>query len=96
MLDRRKAQRGRTYIGSRVAFDNRYATLDCLVRNLSDHGAKIVFACPATIPNELDVMIHPKDDNRRARVIWRTESEAGVMFLPAKASKSASPAWRPL
>jgi hypothetical protein len=84
MLDRRKAHRTRTYLGSRVAFDNRYATLNCLVRNLSEDGAKIVFPSPATIPGELDLMIHRTDNGRRARIVWRTESQAGLMFVRSK------------
>jgi PilZ domain len=90
MQERRKIQRGRTYLGSRVAFNNRCSTIDCLVRNMSQDGAKIVFSSPLTIPSEFDLMIHQKGHSRRARVVWRREMEAGVEFLAAHAATVVS------
>lgn len=86
MEERRNAHRGRTYLGGRVSFNNRCSTADCLVRNLSPNGAKIVFASPATIPSEFDLTIARKGDSRRTRIVWRGELEAGVMFLPSNAA----------
>jgi hypothetical protein len=81
MEDRRKFHRDRTYIGASVVFNNRYSMLDCLVRNLSPDGAKIVFSSATPLPGEFDVMIRHKGDSRRARVTWRNETEAGILFL---------------
>ena len=83
MQERRKLNRGRTYLGGRIVFNNRSSTLDCLVRNLSQDGAKIVFADGVAVPAEFDVMIHKRDESRRARVIWRDATQAGVVFLHA-------------
>lgn len=90
MQERRKAQRGRTYLGGVVAFNNRCSTLDCLVRNMSQDGAKIEFAGPATIPDEFDITIHQKGHSRRARVTWRRETEAGITFLLSEAGSVVS------
>ncbi len=83
MEERRKAHRGRTYLSGRVAFNDRCSTADCVVRNLSRDGAKIVLSGSATIPNEFDFTIHQKGDSRRTRIVWRREMEAGVVFLPS-------------
>jgi hypothetical protein len=85
MEDRRKTFRGRTYLGGQVAFNGRRSTADCLVRNLTHEGAKIVFGAPATIPDEFDLIIPQKGDSRRTRIIWRREMDAGVVFLPSDA-----------
>lgn len=90
MKERRKAHRGRTYLSGRVAFNKRGSTADCLVRNLSAGGAKIVFCGSATIPSEFDFTIHQKGDSRRTRIVWRREMEAGVMFLPSDAGSVVS------
>ena len=81
MLDRRKLHRDRTYLGGRIAFNNRCSTFDCLVRNLSQDGAKIAFSDSATVPSEFDVTIHRKGESRRARIVWRDETQAGIRFL---------------
>src|ERR1700733_2194392 len=83
MQDRRAEHRGRTYLGSTAAFNNRCSTIDCLVRNMSQNGAKLVFTHPVAIPGEFDLMIPRKGDSRRAKIIWRQEFEAGVVFLDA-------------
>lgn len=90
MQERRKVHRGRTYLGSQIAFNNRCSTIDCLVRNLSQDGAKIVFSSPATIPSEFDLTIRQKGHSRRARIVWRQEMEAGVVFLPSNAASIVS------
>ncbi|MDR3462042.1 MAG: PilZ domain-containing protein [Beijerinckiaceae bacterium] len=81
MQERRKTHRGRTYLGSTIAFNNRCSTIDCMVRNMSQNGAKLVFAHPVTCPDEFDLMIPQKGDSRRVRIVWRQEMEAGVVFL---------------
>lgn len=85
MEDRRKTFRGRTYLGGQIAFNDRCSTADCLVRNLTPEGAKIVFSAPPTIPAEFDLAIPRKGDSRRSRIVWRGEMEAGVVFLPSDA-----------
>jgi hypothetical protein len=90
MQERRKVHRGRTYLAGRIAFNNRCSTLDCLVRNLSQDGAKIIFADGVAVPTEFDVMIPRKGESRRARVIWRDATQAGVLFVPSPADNVVS------
>ncbi|MGD0633428.1 MAG: PilZ domain-containing protein [Beijerinckiaceae bacterium] len=85
MQQRRREHRGRTYLGSRIAFNNRCSTIDCMVRNMSQNGAKLVFAHPVTCPDEFDLMIPQKGESRRVRIIWRQETEAGIVFLASNA-----------
>jgi hypothetical protein len=82
--ERRKHQRGRTYLNGAIAFNKRWSTLDCLVRNLSRDGAKIIFADAAAAPAEFDIMIRRNGESRRARIVWRQESQAGILFVPPR------------
>jgi hypothetical protein len=83
MEERRKAHRGRTCLCGQAAFNDQRSTAECLVRNLSQGGAKVVFSDPMTAPSEFDFTIYQKGDSRRARFVWRREREAGVLFLPS-------------
>ena len=89
MQERRGEHRGRTYLGCRIAFNDHYARVGCLVRNLSQNGAKLIFDWPVMVPSEFDLMIHQKG-SRRARLVWRREMEAGVAFLELNASAVVS------
>jgi hypothetical protein len=81
MQDRRSIHRSRTCLEGRVAFDNGQSALDCLVRNLSQDGARIALSDTAAIPDAFEVVIPRKGEIRRARIIWKDETEAGVLFL---------------
>jgi hypothetical protein len=81
MRERREIHRGRTYLGGRLAFNNQYCTIDCLVRNMSRNGAKLVFEGTVLLPGEFELMLPQKGESRRARVVWRQQDEAGVTFL---------------
>jgi hypothetical protein len=78
--ERRTLSRSRTYLEARIAYNHRFSTMDCFVRNLTQSGAKIVFSDLASIPGEFDISIGWQGESRRARVVWRTKSEAGIQF----------------
>jgi hypothetical protein len=84
MPERRAIQRNRTYLEGHVAFNGRCSTVTCLVRNMSQNGAKIVFAATALIPNEFDLLIPNKAESRRARIIWRDDLQVGISFLESE------------
>jgi hypothetical protein len=81
MQERREYQRGRTYLGGRLALNNQYCTIDCLVRNMSQNGAKLVFEGTILLPGEFDLLLPQKGRMHRARIVWREQDEAGVTFL---------------
>ena len=91
MRERREYQRGRTYLGGRLAFNNQYCTIDCLVRNMSQNGAKLVFEGTVLLPGEFDLMLPQKGESRRARVVWRQQDEAGVAFLQSAGGEGVVP-----
>jgi hypothetical protein len=56
MRERRQYRRGRTYLGGRLAFNNQYCMIDCLVRNMSRNGAKLVFQGTVLLPGEFELI----------------------------------------
>lgn len=77
--------------GGTVAFNQRQSTMDCVVQNYSDAGAKIVLDNPALLPDKVDLLINRKGRAYVASVIWRGESEAGVSFRPAAEDNAPVP-----
>jgi hypothetical protein len=76
--------RNRTYLEGHVAFNDRYSTVTCLVRNMSQNGAKIVFEAAAFIPSAFDVLIPQRGESRRARIVWREDTQAGITFVESE------------
>lgn len=81
MIEKRKNMRNRTYLGGCIQFNHDLSTMDCLIRNLSNEGAKLIYTNSVTVPGEFDLQITAKGYSRRARVVWRRKDEAGVEFI---------------
>jgi len=77
--EHRNAARNRVLKGARIVFKGHAATMDCVVRNLSDRGACLNVGSPIGIPDSFDLML---DDAsvRHCRVAWRKATQIGVAF----------------
>lgn len=80
MTERRQTLRQRTLLSGRVEFFGR-ATFDCVIRNLSDSGARISCAQNVALPDLFHLVILKKDERRRVRTVWRGEEVVGLEFL---------------
>jgi PilZ domain-containing protein len=80
MEEHRKAPRHRTYKAAHIAFVGHAATIDCIVRNLSDTGATLEVASPVGIPDEFDLVFKADGSVRPCRVTRRKETKIGVHF----------------
>jgi hypothetical protein len=52
--------------------------MSCLVRDLSDDGARIIFSQSVTIPANVNLHIPQRDKTFRAKVQWRRGDEIGL------------------
>ena len=78
MTERRQHPRQRVYYGGMVAFNMRKSTLECVVRNFSQFGARIEFDNAALIPDEVDFNIEHRGLSCLARLVWRDRDAAGL------------------
>jgi hypothetical protein len=83
MQDRRSSTRQKSFLRGRLFYNNRRSSVDCLVRDISDTGARLVFSSAVSIPEVVELYLSNKDDVRRARVQWRRGEEVGVDFESA-------------
>jgi hypothetical protein len=79
-LEKRLAPRRNTAIPALLVYNGGRGRTDCIIRNLSDSGAKLEIAgSVASIPNTFDLMA-PGHRPHPCRVVWRTLKELGVQF----------------
>jgi len=80
MDDRRHAPRHRTFLQGRVFYNNRRSTADCIIRELTDDGARLSFTDRVTLPHAFELHIPNRDQTYRVETIWNHGEEVGVTF----------------
>jgi len=88
MQERRKQQRSRVFWEGKVSFNRRQSVLDCVVRNMSDTGAKLAVTESAFVPREFELVVPKREAAYRAKIIWRQSDEVGIEFETGKANPS--------
>src|SRR5215813_14249793 len=89
--ERRTLLRQRSFLQGRVFFNNRRSSLDCLVRDFSEQGARLKVSGSVAIPELVELYVPSRDETYRAHVQWRTEEEVGVAFDTADGAPSIVP-----
>ncbi|WP_075217842.1 hypothetical protein [Mongoliimonas terrestris] len=80
MDNRRTNLRKRTLKGGKIVFGDFRYTFDCVVRDVSDEGARLKCDHVAETPDTF-YLFDPSDHSLRHAVVrWRTEREIGIVF----------------
>jgi hypothetical protein len=74
------AIRQKTFLKGTLYYDNRRASIECVVRDMSDTGARLTFDNPANVPDNVELFIPHKQQTLRARVQRRGPNEIGIAF----------------
>ena len=91
MEERRSVSRQKSFLQGRILFNNRRTTVDCLIRDFSEIGARLNFDRMICLPDVVELFIPVKDETRRAKIIWRNADEVGVSFNFDEGSPSLVP-----
>jgi hypothetical protein len=78
--DQRLSPRRNVTIEAALAFDAGRKRVDCIIRNISEGGAKIEVARVSILPSTFDLLL-PGHAPQPCRVVWRALREVGVEFL---------------
>jgi len=89
MSERRISTRQKSFLRGCIQFNNRRTTIDCLVRDISDTGARLIFSDSVSVPDVVELYIPQKEQTLRAHVQWRRADELGVAF--AKSARAPAP-----
>lgn len=70
---RRTLKRGRVLLSSST-------TLDCVIRDLTETGARLQFSAPTILPREFLLLNVTENTVRPARLVWQKAESAGISF----------------
>jgi hypothetical protein len=81
MIDQRKSPRQKSLFRGVVSFADSNCTVECIVRDISETGARLKFnSTPPIISEYLDLNIPIKGRTYRGKVVWSNGAEIGVAF----------------
>ncbi len=73
--------RGRTLLGGKLVYGEGAITLDCMIRDLSDGGARIKLSDEQPLPNALFLIELRSGVAYEAAVAWKRYPELGLRFV---------------
>ena len=91
MGERRNARRSKSFLQGFVYVSRKRGALACLIRDLSDKGARIIFSDTVTLPDMVELYIPQREQTLRAEVQWRRNDEIGLAFIAAERELDATP-----
>jgi hypothetical protein len=89
--ERRRHPRQKSFLQGRIFYNNRRSSVDCLIRDYSDSGARLKFSEAITVPEVMELHVPNRDEMYRARVEWRNGNEMGVSFADEAHSPAIAP-----
>jgi PilZ domain len=89
MNERRASRRLKSFLRGVVYFDKRRSETACMVRDLSEDGARIILSQTIAIPDIIELQIPQREQMIAARVEWRRADEAGLSFCKADTATTA-------
>jgi len=80
MAERRHSARQKSFLRGRIYYNKRRGAVDCLIRDISEEGARVIFSDTVSIPDAVELYIPQKEQTLRAHVQWRHGEEIGLAF----------------
>ncbi|MCC6946365.1 MAG: PilZ domain-containing protein [Bradyrhizobiaceae bacterium] len=80
MQERRNSSRKRSFLKGVVYYNNHLSSAECLIRDLSEHGARVQFGSVIGLPDTVELHIPARDQIIICQVRWRKGDEVGLAF----------------
>jgi two-component system, OmpR family, response regulator len=77
----RGSARSRAVLRGRIVFNNRFSTMDCVVRDISPTGARLQLAGGEVLPPVFELSLPLRSRHHQAEIVWRRGKECGVRFI---------------
>ena len=93
----RTAPRVRSFLRGEIVHSNGAIRIECVVRDISESGARIQVSSAVTIPEHFDLVIPQRNQREKSRVMWQHGTEIGLAFQrdPARKPQQATPEGMP-
>lgn len=82
-IGRRRAPRRRMLKSALASFCNRYCSIPCTVRDLSETGARLRCEGSVNVPDRFALIVELDGIEADCQVAWRRGTEIGVTFIGA-------------
>ncbi|MBS0240975.1 MAG: response regulator [Proteobacteria bacterium] len=79
--DQRGTGRTRMLKGGVIAFSARHATIPCVVRDISEGGARLQVSQSTNVPDTFELIVELDGLEATCEIAWRKVTEVGVRFL---------------
>jgi hypothetical protein len=76
----RVARRQRVLKQGKILLPNNLSVIDCIIRDVSATGAKLLCGDPTAVPNEFRLVVLADGTMRDVKVAWRRPDQVGVHF----------------
>jgi len=86
-----RSVRKKSFLRGCVFFNKRRSAIDCLIRDISDQGARIIFSGAVNVPDIVDLYIPQKEETVGARAQWRRGDEVGLAFRDTETVPASTP-----
>jgi hypothetical protein len=90
MEERRHTPRHRTFLQGRVFYNNRRQSADCIIRELTDEGARLSFTDTVALPHAFELHIPNRDQTLRVETAWNHGTDVGVSFGKIDPTRAAT------
>jgi hypothetical protein len=83
MLERRALPRQRVLKGAIIFFNKERSSVDCIVRNLTNIGARLNLESTDFVPDRFDLLIKQEHRLYPSELVWRGAKDLGIRFTGA-------------
>jgi hypothetical protein len=90
MVERRKSPRFRVLKSARILIGTTIA-IECVVRNLTNVGARIRLPNAVDLPPAIDILFDEGRTFRTCRIVWQNGNEIGVEFFESQHAAPSQP-----
>ena len=80
----RVARRSRVLKGAKLVNMNNWSLVDCIIRDMSETGARIICGDQFAVANEFRFLVPTENTICNARVVWRRGEMLGIEFTSEK------------
>ncbi len=77
--ERRRSRRHRVLYRALAVFDGK--TMNCSMRDISEHGCKLKFAVTPLLPEFFELRLQKPIRRFKCQLVWVSQQEAGVRFV---------------
>ncbi|MCF6322438.1 MAG: PilZ domain-containing protein [Rhizobiaceae bacterium] len=79
--EKRICHRPRQFKGARILIGWENSTIDCILRDITDAGARLQLSFQFCVPNKFDLVVVRANDKFGCEIVWRQGNDIGVKFV---------------